>query len=764
AHREFTVARKIAIEESVALAQSQPMLAYLIATRDRQGLRDHLQEHLRQSYVSVAKITDSSGAVLVAEPAETNLYQPSLAVLRRQHNPLDVVSISYADSSGAVNDEGLLGYIAQIWNDSATYVSVPVLSTVNPLQQGQSIEAFANAIMDRGSAASLYVVGYVNIGVDESTLLQQTNGAISRSLSWSLPFVALALMFSWLYSRRILGPLSRLEKIAQDVAERKLDPGVEFRASGEAQQIANMLNGIMEELNSYKKNMDVNHKLLSLQVEHRDTQLHERAQKLDQAVAEVTRSREDLHKMAYFDSLTGLPNRRLFTEQLSGLLEKSRCDGNMLALLFLDLDNFKRINDTLGHSAGDLLLREVGIRLSSTLRDTDLLIHHLADEGSAEVSRLGGDEFTIILNQITGREAAAAVAERMLAEMSEPLLIDGHELVITPSIGIALGPRDADDVEGLLKAADAAMYHAKNIGRNNFLFYNESMRRSSVERLQLEVDLRRAIEERQLELYYQPQVDAISGTVVGAEALLRWHHPDKGMVSPEIFIPLAEEMGLIVSIGEWALDEACRCIARIHKKGLNLPKVAVNVSALAFSPMLVSRVASAIRDAGIQPDWLELELTEGVMMDSSSTSSQSLERMKALGVEIAMDDFGTGYSSLSYLSHFPLDTLKVDRSFIVDFQKSDNNAGLVKAIIAMGNSLGLNLVAEGVESQEQLDFMRDNGVRVMQGFLFSQAVTESELEQMLETGYFRSKIAGPASEAANSGEYAVPVNTAGKNV
>ena len=739
--KELSIWLEQAQNRSVALVNSQSMLPQFIWSGDHERLRQHLSEHLEKPFVNSATVTDPLGVALAQQENPKALAQKLQASPRREQNPISIVR-SNADN-----------YFALVTEDIA-HISIPIVSTLNPLQDDVSIELFANAIRDRGTAESNFVVGYVNIEFSKAQLWRQTDGVVANTLTWCLPFITLSMLISWLYSRRILGPLSRLEEVAKAVAEGKLDSSPEFRASGEAKQIAGMLNGILSEINSYKQNMDVNQKLLSLQVEQRTTQLQQSSEALSQAEEEVTRSREDLHKMAYFDSLTGLPNRRLFTEQLNLLLRMTKRNDSILALLFLDLDNFKRINDTLGHSAGDLLLREVGLRLSGTLRETDLLAHQISDDGSVEVSRLGGDEFTIVLNQIRTPETAALAASRMLEAMSQPLIIDGHELVITPSIGIAIGPTDADDVEGLLKAADAAMYHAKSAGRNNYLFYHPSMQTSSVERLQLELDLRRAIEEKQLELYYQPQVDTNTGTLVGVEALLRWHHPRHGMVPPGKFIPLAEEMGLIVAISEWGLEEACRCIARLRAKNLNPQKVAVNVSALAFSPAMVDRVAAALRNSGIDPSLLELELTEGVMMESGSTSSQSLEKMKSLGVELAIDDFGTGYSSLSYLSHFPLDTLKIDRSFIIDFDKSDNNASLVKAIIAMGNSLGLHLVAEGVETPTQLEYMCSSGVRVMQGFLFSQAVPEKELEKMLAPGYFQKTITESIAEAANAGTHA----------
>jgi diguanylate cyclase (GGDEF)-like protein len=548
--------------------------------------------------------------------------------------------------------------------------------------------------------------------------------------------VLVCMAISWNITQRIARPFASLESQAEKVAAGTIDSDYRFRATGEAKYLATVLNAIIGELKGHRGRLDVSHQLLSMKVEERNAQLSERDQKLNIAVNEVTRTKEDLHRMAYFDSLTGLPNRRLFTEQLNLLLRLALRSDGMLALLFLDLDNFKRINDSLGHSAGDLLLREVGNRLSECMRESDVLAHYVDSESHVEVSRLGGDEFTVILNQIESPESAGIVAQRLLDSMSSPMIIDGHELVITPSIGIAIGPQNAESVEDLLKAADTAMYHAKNSGKNNYLFYSEDMSTSNVDRLRLETDLRRAVERGELLLHYQPQIDVNTGKVIGVEALIRWQHPELGLVPPLNFIPLAEEMGLIVSISEWALEEACRCANALHARGLKLPQVAVNVSALTFSSGLVERVKGVLNRTDIDPQILELELTEGVMMDSGSATIEALKEMKKLGVRLSIDDFGTGYSSLSYLSHFPLDSLKIDRSFVVDFDKNVQNASLVVAIIAMARSLSLKIVAEGVETAEQLHFLRSNGVSVIQGYLLSRPVPAHELAEMLEPGYF----------------------------
>jgi EAL domain-containing protein (putative c-di-GMP-specific phosphodiesterase class I) len=340
------------------------------------------------------------------------------------------------------------------------------------------------------------------------------------------------------------------------------------------------------------------------------------------------------------------------------------------------------------------------------------------------------------------------VAQRIIRALAAPMVIDGHELVVTPSIGIALAPRDAGNVEGLLKAADTAMYHAKDSGKNSYLFYSGDMDAAGVERLKLENDLRKAIERNELILHYQPQVDTNTGSVVGVESLIRWQHPEHGLVPPFKFIPLAEEMGLIDELGNWVLREACRQMKVFEKLGFQLPKIAVNVSALQFNPLFISRVSEVLQEFKLKPSSLELELTEGVVMNNANDTIQALHDLKRLGVSLSIDDFGTGYSSLSYLSRFPLDELKIDRSFVIDFDKSETDASLVIAIIAMGKSMNLRLVAEGVETHEQYHFLTENGANIIQGYLFSKPVEAKDLAPMLTPNHFKRQIEKISGELA----------------
>ena len=618
--------------------------------------------------------------------------------------------------------------------------TIPVLSLINPLEKGLSRSDFGNVLAEPQTTGSLHVVGYVHLGISRTLLLAGALPAAALTLGLTLAFVLLCTVFSFYFTRRITAPFSNIVRIADDIAAGRVEQSVRMAEDGEFKEIATVLNTIVGGINTYKTQMDVDHQLLSMKVEERTSQLSRRNEELNKAVKEVTETKDRLRQMAYYDSLTSLPNRRLFTEQLDLLLRLAKRNKEMMALLFLDLDNFKRINDSLGHSAGDLLLREVAKRLSGCVRDSDVVAHYVESNSRIDVSRLGGDEFTVVLNQLDSAESAGTVAQRVIDALVQPMTIEGHELVVTPSIGIAIAPNDADNVEGLLKAADTAMYHAKSSGKNHFLFYKRDMDAASVERLTLETDLRKAIERNELMLYYQPQVDTMTGSVVGAEALMRWQHPEHGLVPPFKFIPLAEEMGLIGALGEWGLLEACRQMVELQSLGLELRKVSVNVSALQFNKAFIQRVAEVLQETGLHPKRLELELTEGIMMDDSEATIGALQALKELGVQLSIDDFGTGYSSLSYLSRFPLDELKIDRSFVVDFDKSQNDSSLIIAIIAMARSMRLQLVAEGVETSEQYHFLTQHGATVIQGYMFSQPVPVEELKPLLVPGHFREQI------------------------
>jgi diguanylate cyclase (GGDEF)-like protein/PAS domain S-box-containing protein len=425
-------------------------------------------------------------------------------------------------------------------------------------------------------------------------------------------------------------------------------------------------------------------------------------------ISERKEREERVRHLAHHDFLTDLPNRMLLNDRIAQAISRAQRAGSQVAVMFLDLDRFKNVNDSLGHSVGDELLREVARRLRACVRASDT------------VSRLGGDEFVVLMPEVRDANDAAVAAQKVLEAVGRPYSIGGHELVSTPSVGVSVYPSDGNDVETLLRNADAAMYHAKELGRNNYQFFTQDMNARATERLSLERSLRRALERGELRLYYQPQYEVASGRIVGVEALIRWEHPELGLVPPARFMPFAEETGLILPIGEWVLQEACRTNRAWQAAGLRAVRVAVNISALQFRQAnFLETVQRALADSGLDPRYLELEVTESVIMHDAERVTRSLSQLKSMGLELAIDDFGTGYSSLSYLKRFPLDRLKIDRSFVRDITEDRDDAAITAAIIALTRTLGVKSIAEGVETREQLEFLRAQGCDEVQGYLLS---------------------------------------------
>jgi diguanylate cyclase (GGDEF)-like protein len=438
---------------------------------------------------------------------------------------------------------------------------------------------------------------------------------------------------------------------------------------------------------------------------------------------------EQVRYLAYHDSLTSLGNRRLFQERLALALDDSRRGRGALAVLSLDLDAFQLVNDTLGHSAGDRLLKGVADRLVQGVRASTGVPGAAA---SRVVARLGGDEFAILLAPIRGPEDAARAARAALRALAEPFALDGHDVAVRASIGITTSPPDGDDVETLLRNADTALHHAKEQGRNHYQFFAESMNAVVFRRLVVESRLRRALERDELELHYQPKLELATGEVSGFEGLARWRDPELGFVSPSVFVPLAEEAGLIVGLGEWALRRAARDMAAWSAAGLRTGRVSVNLSGHQLrEPSLVARTLAALQDAGVDPSRLELEITESALLHDEEAAMPMLEELRRLGIRIALDDFGTGYSSLSYLLRIPADTLKIDRSFLARIDREPADAALVGSILSMAKLRGLRVVAEGVESEEQLAVLRELGCDEVQGHLISAAVPAQEVPRLL---------------------------------
>jgi predicted signal transduction protein with EAL and GGDEF domain/CheY-like chemotaxis protein len=465
----------------------------------------------------------------------------------------------------------------------------------------------------------------------------------------------------------------------------------------------------------------------------------------EDAMRRLGESNEKIRALAYQDGLTGLPNRRLLNEHLEKVLARARRKGTEFAVLFIDVDNFKLINDTVGHQAADEVLRKLADSLSDLIRSDDVLSLYLESDadmastitiepvGDSVLSRLGGDEFIILLPDTRDRFAAGTVARRVLKHLEQPIRVETHEVFVTASIGIATFPEDGLTSEILIRNADTAMYHAKQQGKAAFQYYSAAMNAASVERLTLESGLRRALEDGGLELHYQPQIDVASGQIVGAEALLRWKHAQRGYISPSTFIPIAEDSGLILPVGEWVLQTACRQAVAWQRAGLPTIPIAVNVSGVQFRRQdLCELVRKALQASGLPASLLRIEITETVIVSVRERAVELLAQLRDLGVSLALDDFGTGYSSLSYLKSFPIDMLKIDRSFVAEMLTDHTTASIIEAIISMTRILGLHVLAEGVEDQSQFAFLKQLGCDSVQGFYVSPAVPAAELGRLLK--------------------------------
>ena len=439
-------------------------------------------------------------------------------------------------------------------------------------------------------------------------------------------------------------------------------------------------------------------------------------------------AQEQLHFLAHHDQLTDLPNRLLFADRLRQARARAKREKHQCGILYLDLDRFKIINDTLGHAVGDLLLQEVGKRLRRCTREVDT------------VARIGGDEFSIVLVHLNDALDAEHVATKILKALAKPVQADEHEIFITTSIGISIYPNHDDEPEGLLKKADAAMYQAKAQGRNNYQIYDPSMDQDAEKRMTLENGMRRAIEREEFRIFYQPKIDSLSGEITALEALIRWEHPELGLLSPAEFIALAEETGLIVPIGEWVMRRACQDNRRWQEEGLPKVRVAVNLSGYQLQAKnFVAAVATVLEETGLAGKCLEFEVTETVIMQNPDFVVGILTQVRDMGIHISIDDFGTGYSSLAHLKRFSVNTLKIDRAFVRDIEKNSTDAAITSAIISMGSSLDLKVIAEGVETEGQFDMLKEKHCDEMQGYLFSKPVPVEDVAALLRDGLTKRK-------------------------
>ena len=525
--------------------------------------------------------------------------------------------------------------------------------------------------------------------------------------------------------------LLRLQSFSQVALSDLLTAIHEDDARNVSQSIENCMRAKQTQQNTFRVLVDDEVRFLHQEMEFFNDGQCAGIRATIQDVTELRIAEQKAHRSTYYDDVTNLPNRLLLSEELDRALYACRKNNELLALLAIDLDEFKRVNDSLGHSVGDKVLIAVSDILRASVRQQDLssTLQKIEDGGDIVISRMGGDEFVIVLSDIRSVEDSAIVARRVQKNLNQAITIDGKEIVLSCSIGISAFPNDCDDAETLLKNAVSAMNHAKAAGRDRYQFYNSSMNARAFERLSMEANLRKALEADQLELFFQPKVDLSSKTVIGAEALIRWIHPELGVISPIEFIPVAEETGLVLPIGEWIIDSAAKTIQSWQGTALEAFNIAINVSAAQFGTLNLPQVFSKIvSNAAIPAHHIEVEITESLLMHDVNEVLEQLFLLKESGIEIWIDDFGTGYSSLSYLKQLPISGLKIDQSFVREMVSNENDRAIVNAVIGLAKNLQLGVVAEGVEERNQLDLLTEQKCDVAQGFYFSRPVPCKEFE------------------------------------
>ena len=583
------------------------------------------------------------------------------------------------------------------------------------------------------------------------TLNGELHQAIEQRIAMTGLLVALSVLVGYLMIRRLTSPLARLNAFAADLVAGQLDGEAQIDAVTELADVATALNTVVQQRHSTAQKSSAQQSL-NAEWEARVAELSRRNSELDEELREAAKARDTLWKLAYYDSLTALPNKHYFVDYLERTLHTAQRNGDQVALLFLDLDDLKQVNDSFGRSMCDVLRKEVAQRLTGCVRDSDMVGLNVEPASRFDISRFGSDQFAILLSQVEKLESAGIVAKRIVEALAAPILIEDQPVSVSVSIGIAMAPGDASDSKGLIRAADTAMYHAKKSGHSGISYYQNHMEEPRIDQIRLKTELREAVTRNELVLHYQPQVDIRNGTVVGAEALLRWNHPEQGFIPPLQFIPLAEEMDIITELGKWTLQEACHQLTEFELQGLKLPKVTINISAMQFSSGFITTVKEVLDQSGIDPSRLQFELTEGAIITDIAGTIAALQELKKLGVELSIDDFGTGYSPLSYLSRFPLDELKIDRRFITRSQESETDANLVTGFIAMAKCMKLRLVATGVETREQFDFLAANGVSILQGYLFSEPVDARQLKPLLTPWHFMEQLMRLTKELDTTGE------------
>lgn len=737
AHRDYNVAATELQQRAAAAVVGRPDLQYSIYTTNAKALAKVLEDFQLLEGVTAAIVFNTDNA-LASSGGAGDLQSVYLNTLRRDLSPTDA-GLTSLDESGTRSNPGF--WQSLIGNQSPLYISLPVLTATNPSRKGLTPEDFSRALLTRHGNASRVVIGYVALAVDRSVLLERAASGAGRVFLVTAALLGVFLLLMQVLLKRATRSISRLRQLALALASGEAVDATEIENSGEFVDIARALNSAVKEARNRNQEMSMEKNLFRLQAEQSASALSAKDAEINRITEEVTQSREQIRKLASYDRITELPNRGLFLEHVNRLLRLAERDGTRTALVCMSLVNFDRIKESMGRNIGDVMLREVAKRLVGSLQDNELPGHSLDTRQNINISRLSGDEFAVVLSGLASNDQAGDVAQRVAAAVAGAVKVEGRELFPNPALGIAVAPGDGNDAERLLKYASAAQHHAAMSSTTSHLFFTEHMDTGDGDEFKLAPAIRRAMAANEFSIHYQPQINTTYGSVTSAEALLRWEHPEYGQVSPFKFVPVAEESGLIIELGNWVLVEACRQLRAFRDEGLDLPRVAINVSPQQLSQDFPGQVHDALRRFGLDGSSLELGLSEDILARDDGRALYILMELKGMGVHLSLENFGTTPSSFVYISRYPLDDIKIDRSFVAECDQREEATKLVDSVIAMTNSLGLVAVAEGVETEGEYRYLANRGVRLMRGYLFSRPIPADELrEQVGAPWHFMKRI------------------------
>ena len=737
AHQHYHKQLTRVVSIVTANTESRAELQSAIYQSDESQLNDFLDGLLVERAVSRATIYDFDASEL-ANRGGGNSSAASLRSVRGDASLLDT-TLTMLGNDGA---EPGSGFWSALFGGESLHLTIPVITSINPAQRDLTPGDFVASDIGQNEG-SRNLMGYAHATIDPDEIMAGAGSDIVQIVILLVVAVMLCGVVFYRQMGQVREALAELNRLADEIGAGTPVDSLSVPNSRETRKIAEAVMGLIRQVKESRYDAEAGRKMLGWKEEESTSKLSEQDDQLSRATEEIVETKKALRKLTFYDGLTSLPNRTLFQEQLQLLLNSSERGGKPLALLFLNLNNFARINDSFGYSVGDLVLTEVAERLKQCLRRNDVVSTNTTENLDAEVSRVGGDEFALVLDQIDKPESAGMVAQRIIEHLTSPITVADKEVVVSPSIGIAIAPKDARDLDGLTRAASLAMNNVPQDPNGAFLFYNREMARDEEDHFRLETELRKAIERQQLQLNYQPQVDTADGSIACAEALMRWEHPEFGEVPPSRFIPLAKKAGIMKALGQWALREACRQLQEFRSSGLELPRVAINVSAEEVGPEFADQVRAALDETGLSPDSLELGLSEIAFAETTGEGTKALHELGELGVHLSLDNFGTSPTPLSHLNLYPIDELKLDYQVVHNCNINARSASLVKAVIAVANSLQLRIVAAGVETQGEYSVLVDSGARMLQGFLFSEPVVADELRRQLEVPWpYMSKIQG----------------------